>query len=38
MRRAMNIGVSPESIMRMSQYSDAMGSLPRTLLMNALMV
>ena len=35
MRRAMNFGSSPPSIMRASQYSAASGSLPRIDLMNA---
>ena len=35
MRRAMNFGSSPPSIMRASQYSAASGSLPRMDLINA---
>lgn len=38
MRRAMNFGSSPPSIMRASQYTAASGSLPRMLLMNAEMM
>ena len=38
MRRAMNFGSSPPSIMRASQYSAASGSLPRMDLMNAEMM
>jgi hypothetical protein len=35
MRRAMNLGSSPPSIMRASQYRTASGSLPRIDLMKA---
>ena len=38
MRRAMNFGSSPPSIMRASQYATASGSLPRIDLMKAEMM
>ena len=38
MRRAMNLGSSPASIMRASQYTAASGSLPRMDLMKAEMM
>ena len=38
MRRAMNFGSSPPSIIRASQYTAASGSEPRMLLMKALMM
>ena len=38
MRRAMNLGSSPASIMRASQYTAASGSLPRIDLINAEMM
>jgi hypothetical protein len=37
-RRAMNFGSSPPSIIRASQYTEAFGSLPRIDLINAEMI